>query len=60
MNEIGYFKIIVFYSGDVTADVDHLHIKRIFLVDFSYIVIDDDFTKWYKIELWSLMKLKNL
>jgi hypothetical protein len=41
MNEIDYFKIFVFYSGDVTTDVDHLHIKRIHLVNFSYIVIDD-------------------
>jgi hypothetical protein len=25
----------------VTADVDHLYVKRIHLVDFSYIVIED-------------------
>jgi hypothetical protein len=41
MNEIDHFKFFVFYSGDVTTDVDHLHIKRIHLVNFSYIVIDD-------------------
>jgi hypothetical protein len=41
MNEIDHFKVFVFYSGDVTADVDHLHVKRIHLVSFSYIVIDD-------------------
>jgi hypothetical protein len=29
MNEIDHFKVFVFYSGDVTADVDHLHVKRI-------------------------------
>jgi hypothetical protein len=41
MNEIGYFKVCILYSGDVTADVNHLHVKRISLVGFSYIVIDD-------------------
>jgi hypothetical protein len=30
MNEIDHFKIFVFCSGDVVADVDHLHIKRIY------------------------------
>jgi hypothetical protein len=29
MNEINYFKVCVLYSGDVTADIDHLHVKRI-------------------------------
>jgi hypothetical protein len=32
---------LIICSGDVTADVDHLHVKRIHLVGFSYIVIDD-------------------
>jgi hypothetical protein len=41
MNEIVYFKVFVFYSGDVTANVDHLHVKRIHLVGISYIVIED-------------------
>jgi hypothetical protein len=41
MNEIDYFKVFVFCSGDVAADVDHLHVKRIHLVGFSYIVIED-------------------
>jgi hypothetical protein len=41
MNEIDHFKKIVLCSGDVTADVDHLHVKRIHLVGFSYIVIED-------------------
>jgi hypothetical protein len=41
MNEIAYFKVFVLCSGDVTPDVDHLYIKRINLVDFSYIVIED-------------------
>jgi hypothetical protein len=39
MNEIDHFKVFILYSGDVAVDVDHLHIKRIQLVDFSYIVI---------------------
>jgi hypothetical protein len=43
MNEIDHFKVFILYSGDVTADVDHLHIKRIHLVGFSYIVIEDTF-----------------
>jgi hypothetical protein len=33
--------IFVPYSGDVTAGVDYLHVKRIHLVSFSYIVIED-------------------
>jgi hypothetical protein len=41
MNKIDYFKLFILYSGDVTADVDQLHVKRIHLVDFSYIVIED-------------------
>jgi hypothetical protein len=41
MNEIDHFKISILYSGDVAADVDHLHTKRINLVGFSYIVIED-------------------
>jgi hypothetical protein len=41
MNEIDHFKIFVLCSGDVAADVDHLHVKRIYLVDFFYIVIED-------------------
>jgi hypothetical protein len=41
MNEIDHFKVLVFCSGDVATDVDHLHVKRIHLVGFSYIVIED-------------------
>jgi hypothetical protein len=41
MGEINHFKLFIIYSDDVTADVDHLHGKRIYLVGFSYIVIDD-------------------
>jgi hypothetical protein len=41
MNEIDDFKVFVLCSGDVTAHVDRLHIKRIHLVDFSYIVINN-------------------
>jgi hypothetical protein len=41
MNEIDHFKVCILCSGDVTADVDHLHVKRIYLVGFSYIVIEN-------------------
>jgi hypothetical protein len=41
MNEIDHFKVFALCSGDVEADVDHLHAKKIQLVGFSYIVIDD-------------------
>jgi hypothetical protein len=41
MNEIDYFKVFVLCSGDVAADVDHMHIKRIHLVGLSYIVMED-------------------
>jgi hypothetical protein len=41
MNKIGHFNFFILYSGDVTADADHLHIKKIHLVDLSYIVIED-------------------
>jgi hypothetical protein len=30
------------YSNDVASDVDHLSVKRILLVGFSYIVIEDN------------------
>jgi hypothetical protein len=29
MNEIDYFKVFVLCDGDVTADVDYLHVKKI-------------------------------
>jgi uncharacterized membrane protein len=41
MNEIDHFKFFVLCSGDMAADMDHLHVKRIHLVSFSYIVIED-------------------
>jgi hypothetical protein len=41
MNEINHFKIFIRCSDDVTADIDHLHIKRIHLINFFYIVIED-------------------
>jgi hypothetical protein len=47
MNEIDHFKIFVLYSGDVSADVDHLHVKKINLVNFSYIDIYDTLYKNY-------------
>jgi hypothetical protein len=43
MNEIDYFKVFVLYNDDVAADMDHLYVKRILLIGFSYIVIDDYF-----------------
>jgi hypothetical protein len=39
MNEIDHFYVFIIYSGDVTADVNHLYIKRIGLVEvllYSY------------------------
>jgi hypothetical protein len=41
MNEIDYFKVFILCSGDVIANIDHLHVKKIDLVSFSYIVIED-------------------
>jgi hypothetical protein len=41
VNEIDHFKVFVFYSGDMIIDVDHLYVKRIDLMSFSYIVIKD-------------------
>jgi hypothetical protein len=47
MNEIGHFKVFVIYNDDVAADVDHLYVKRIYLVSFSYIVIEDNPTNLF-------------
>jgi hypothetical protein len=41
MTKIDHFKDFVLCNGDVAADMDHLHAKRIHLVGFSYIVIED-------------------
>jgi hypothetical protein len=30
MNEIDHFKVFILCSGDMIADVDHLHVKRIY------------------------------
>jgi hypothetical protein len=30
MNVIDHFKVFILCSGDMTADVDHLHVKRIY------------------------------
>jgi hypothetical protein len=38
MNEIDHFKKFILCSGDVAIDVYNLHVKRIHLVCFSYIV----------------------
>jgi hypothetical protein len=42
MSEINHFKVFVLCSGDVAADMDYLHVKRIHLVGSSYIVIWDN------------------
>jgi hypothetical protein len=41
MGEINHFKFLVLCCGDVTANVDHLYVKRIHLLSPSYIVIGD-------------------
>jgi hypothetical protein len=44
MNEIDHFNFFVLCSGDIVADMDHLHVKKIhlvYLMGFSYIVIED-------------------
>jgi hypothetical protein len=46
VDKIDHFKIYVLCSGDVVADVDHLHVKIIHFVDFSYIVIEDLILVW--------------
>jgi hypothetical protein len=38
MSEIDHFKVFVVCSGDVTANIDHLYVKRIHLVGYFYIV----------------------
>jgi hypothetical protein len=41
MCEINHFKKFIMCSDDMTADVDQLYVKKIHLVGFSYIVIED-------------------
>jgi hypothetical protein len=41
MNEIDYFKVFVLYSSNVVDDVDHLHVKKIYLINLFYIIIED-------------------
>jgi hypothetical protein len=41
VNEINYFKVYILCSGDMSADIDQLHVKKIQLVDLSYIVMED-------------------
>jgi hypothetical protein len=41
MSEINHFKVFVLGSGDMTADVYYLYVKRIHLVCSSYIAIGD-------------------
>jgi hypothetical protein len=36
MSKIHHFKVFVLYSGDVATDIDHLYVKRIYLVGFLY------------------------
>jgi hypothetical protein len=47
MNEIDHFKVFVLCSDDVTTDVDHLYVKRIHLVSFSYRAMVQDFKMSY-------------
>jgi hypothetical protein len=50
MCEINHFKSFILCSCDMTADVDHLHVKRIhleFLVGHLYIVRVDN-AQWAK------------
>jgi hypothetical protein len=53
MIEIDNFKVFVLCSDDVTADVDHLHAKRIHLVGFSY----HRGCRKHPISLWFIFKL---
>jgi hypothetical protein len=41
MNKIDHFKVFVLCISDVTANMDHLYVNRIHLMDFCYIVIED-------------------
>jgi hypothetical protein len=41
MGKINHFKVFIICSDDMTTDVEHLYVKRIHLVCFSYIVIED-------------------
>jgi hypothetical protein len=65
MNEIDHFKFFILCSGDMAADVDHLHVKIIHLVhlvSFSYIVIEDYLCSYLEVSssshcsLWDLME----
>jgi hypothetical protein len=50
MSEINHFKVFVLCSGDVTANVDHLHVKRIHLeplMGHLYIVREDNINESY-------------
>jgi hypothetical protein len=52
MSEINYFKKIIMCSDDMTADVYQLYVKKIHLVGFSYIVIEDvQTTKWLVLKI---------
>jgi hypothetical protein len=41
MNDIDHLKVFILCIDDVAADVNHFYVKRIYLVSFSYIVIED-------------------
>jgi hypothetical protein len=55
MNEIDHFKLFIFYSDDMIADMYYLHIKRIHLMSFSFIVVDDFWI--LKVEFLKLLNL---
>jgi hypothetical protein len=44
MNEIDHFYVFIIYSGDVGADVNHLYIKRIRLVEVLLYSYRDSFS----------------
>jgi hypothetical protein len=41
MSKIDHFKAFIVCSGDMSAGMNHLHIKRIHLMSSYYIVIGD-------------------
>jgi hypothetical protein len=56
MNEIDHFNFFILCNDYVVADVDHLYVKRIYLVSFSYIVIEDKVNQSKQGSVFSLIK----
>jgi hypothetical protein len=59
MNEIDHFKVFVLYSDDVTTNVDHVHVKIVHLMNFSYIVIEDKILLGIGNGLENIAKMEN-